>query len=393
MRQSIKITIPSYVNGFKCIGGDCEDSCCIGWDIDIDKLTYRKYFRTKDMNMKKEFVKHVYRNEDSQSDDVDYGRVRINESKYCPFLDDKKLCRIYSILGEDYLSNVCSSYPRVYNVLDGAYELSLFLSCPEAIRKLLASKEPISFIEEEMVLDKYIIHSCIDTSESRWNHSDVRQLKLLRQMSIEMIQDRKYLLSERLLRLGHELSIKGSTKSRPQNKSQVLDNPLFFQFDFFSKAIDSLHVTDEIDSPVFVSMTQKLQKGFKLKEKLPLAQKVPLYEKALCEAVEPFFIEKGYFLEHYLVNFMYQSHFPFTENQNILDGYVMLVVRYSFIRFYLSGMASSGVKIGDEDVVQLIQVFTKTIEHHKTFILDLLDKIKTSKYNPLEFAAALLKSH
>jgi lysine-N-methylase len=56
-------------------------------------------------------------------------------------------------------------------------------------------------------------------------------------------------------------------------------------------------------------------------------------------------------------------------------------------------MASSGVKIGDEDVVQLIQVFTKTIEHHKTFILDLLDKIKTSKYNPLEFAAALLKSH
>ena len=46
-------------------------------------------------------------------------------AKWCPFLDKDKYCEIYPNLGEDYLSNVCYSFPRVYNILNGNYELSL----------------------------------------------------------------------------------------------------------------------------------------------------------------------------------------------------------------------------------------------------------------------------
>ena len=28
---------------FKCIGGECEDTCCAGWSVSIDKKTYKKY--------------------------------------------------------------------------------------------------------------------------------------------------------------------------------------------------------------------------------------------------------------------------------------------------------------------------------------------------------------
>ena len=26
----------SYYDDFKCIGSECPNSCCIGWDIDLD---------------------------------------------------------------------------------------------------------------------------------------------------------------------------------------------------------------------------------------------------------------------------------------------------------------------------------------------------------------------
>ena len=45
MEKNIKMRYPRYFKEFKCIGGNCEDSCCIGWDIDIDKVTFKQYYK------------------------------------------------------------------------------------------------------------------------------------------------------------------------------------------------------------------------------------------------------------------------------------------------------------------------------------------------------------
>lgn len=37
---------PTYLDKFKCIGIKCEDNCCQGWSIDIDKKTYKKYIKS-----------------------------------------------------------------------------------------------------------------------------------------------------------------------------------------------------------------------------------------------------------------------------------------------------------------------------------------------------------
>ena len=29
--------IPKYMEKFKCIGSECTDTCCAGWDINIDE--------------------------------------------------------------------------------------------------------------------------------------------------------------------------------------------------------------------------------------------------------------------------------------------------------------------------------------------------------------------
>ena len=27
---------PAYYKAFRCIGSDCTENCCIGWEIDVD---------------------------------------------------------------------------------------------------------------------------------------------------------------------------------------------------------------------------------------------------------------------------------------------------------------------------------------------------------------------
>ena len=49
MDINVKKKYPKYLKEFKCIGGKCTDSCCIGWDIDIDKTTFRQYYKVKDI--------------------------------------------------------------------------------------------------------------------------------------------------------------------------------------------------------------------------------------------------------------------------------------------------------------------------------------------------------
>ena len=34
---------PNYYEKFKCIAGNCPDTCCAGWNIDIDDESLDKY--------------------------------------------------------------------------------------------------------------------------------------------------------------------------------------------------------------------------------------------------------------------------------------------------------------------------------------------------------------
>ena len=43
----MKFRIPDYYDKFKCIGSDCTDSCCAGWDITVNDETYEKYTLVK----------------------------------------------------------------------------------------------------------------------------------------------------------------------------------------------------------------------------------------------------------------------------------------------------------------------------------------------------------
>ena len=46
----MKVLKPFYYDDFKCIAGDCIDNCChVEWEISIDKKTYKKFCRLKNV--------------------------------------------------------------------------------------------------------------------------------------------------------------------------------------------------------------------------------------------------------------------------------------------------------------------------------------------------------
>lgn len=376
MSKLIKAIKPSYLQNFKCIGGICEDSCCIGWNIDIDKITYRKYFRTNNTTIKKRFQKHLHKNENCDFEEIDYGRMKILNNKWCPFLNSEKLCDIFSTLGEDYLSNVCHSYPRIYNVLDNKYEISLYMSCPEAVRMILLNKKPMKFHEESITLDKHIIHSYVNTNDKQFRNSPIKQLKELRTTSIRFVQDRTMSINERLILLGEFLS--KNNKKKPLEVSNIYT----FQLSFFNNMIEILNVFSEIDSPLFVDHTKNLLDTFNLES--------TSYQDSMQSIVEPYINNNAYLFENFLVNSIYQSNFPFNINLEKFDGYLVLIIKYCFIRFYLSGIAIKNGELTTNDIVAMVQLHSKTINHHNTFIKETLEIVKERGFNNLSFVTNIL---
>ena len=67
----MKVLKPDYYEKFQCIANDCNDSCCIGWSISIDKKSYNKYKKISG-EFGKVLNKNISKNRINNSD-LNYG--------------------------------------------------------------------------------------------------------------------------------------------------------------------------------------------------------------------------------------------------------------------------------------------------------------------------------
>src|SRR5262249_4416480 len=131
---------PHYAQSFRCIGADCEDTCCHGLDVVIDKAGYQR------LNSLQVFQKSI--NEHfvilQNPSESQYARLQLTQDFTCPLLSPNHLCGIQQEHGEYYLANICATYPRITQRIDGLRETALLLSCPEAARLVLLNPHLIA---------------------------------------------------------------------------------------------------------------------------------------------------------------------------------------------------------------------------------------------------------
>ena len=406
MKKKINLKYPLYFKEFECIGGKCEDSCCIGWDIDIDKQSFRKYHKVDNDEMREMFHKNVHNNPDYTDAEIDYGKIKLNADKRCPFLDQCNYCIIYSKLGEDYLSNVCTHFPRVMNKVDGQFEISLDIACPEAARIILNKEEGIEFAQNDESINKYIISGTIDTKQKEYEDHPLRYFKEIRKFCLDLMKKREYTLNERMYVLGDFLyALEEECEYDCSNVLEFIDNynikevaseyeknslNYILQISFFKNVVDSLNILEEIDSEKFKEATRELLQGLDIKDKEDLAENPHKYIDAFELYNEKYIDKYNYIFENYIVNFIYNNLFPFSESDSMFEGYIMLLVRYSFMKFYLAGKYMNNKHESKDDIVKFVQVFSKAIEHDKNYMLEVLDYIIENGYDNMEFAKMLI---
>ena len=134
----MKIFSPEYYKNFVCIADKCRHSCCIGWEIDVDRSTAKKYASLNEgygLEIQKSITKRGV------------PHFKLKKDDRCPHLNEKGLCKIILNLGEGYLCHICREHPRFYNYTSLGKEVGLGLSCEEACRIILSSDNYESFVE------------------------------------------------------------------------------------------------------------------------------------------------------------------------------------------------------------------------------------------------------
>ncbi len=160
------LRVPDFYDKFQCIADKCTDSCCIGWEIDVDEQSQEQYKECAqgkcdftDVNRassdsadseterRTAFAKIVLQN-------IEDGHFKLQPGDHCPFLKENGLCEMILQLGEDSLCDICREHPRFVEVYGDIMEKGLGLCCEEAVRLLLTGtvqdKSILTFIESEV---------------------------------------------------------------------------------------------------------------------------------------------------------------------------------------------------------------------------------------------------
>jgi lysine-N-methylase len=394
---------PSHVEAFHCVGAACEDTCCTGWAVHVDKTTYAKYQNCSDGSLRTLVILN-----EGGSNDEDYARIALH-GPHCPFLSEG-LCSIQSRWGEDYLSNMCATYPRVINRAGDVMLRSLDLSCPEAARLALLNPLPMEFDEQEPAVEsirpgKY---PSLDISSLMGSPEPYAFFGDLRRLVISLLQNRAYPLWKRLFLVGivceklqdveasHRDRTAVATLARcldgsgPDTPSQDAASAQF-QLETVLELIVA-RISSDYNPPSFLACYQQFIDGLQWTPQSSLEDLGARYTEAYATYYLPYMSQHEYVLENYLVNYAHRTLFPLglpERNRRLAPGhalssltaqYMLMIVHFSITQTLLIGFAGFHKQaFGAAEVLRMIQTSSKTFEHSLTYPAKVIEMLLERK--------------
>src|SRR6478752_4144125 len=128
-----------YMTRFRCLGGECEATCCGGGVVPVQEVTHRRLTLLADGDP--EYSAMLSNGVELTPDGPAFAKLRFRESGDCCMLDERGLCRVHSRFGHAELFAVCATFPRYANEIDDDIELFGTLACPEVARLALLAED------------------------------------------------------------------------------------------------------------------------------------------------------------------------------------------------------------------------------------------------------------
>lgn len=397
---------PTYATRFACIGGDCEDTCCAGWGINLDKDSFLHYQSCQDPVIRPLVTQYVHRNPHSKSTgDLGHIKLRQDACRACPFLNEKQLCIIYERLGEKSLSNTCTYYPRTINRIGDLHQLTMTLSCPEVARLALLHEDAFDLVGQwQEVRQDFVIQVMPKLGLS------VEAMDEVRTLLYQVLQSQDISLSDRLKVIGlfcERLSVllqskkvdalpelladfeaeleNGTAMATVSGSGELLDVQAQIAAVFFAVGWKTFH------SPHATAVLHDIAQGLGLREETfpDSAELEKTYLEGL-ERLKPALAEVPWLMEHYLLNEALREFFPWSY-ENPWQHYKFLVMRFAVTRLMLAGRAlTQEAPLTPEALAETVQVACRRYVHD-TKICQQLEKVLAERgHDGLEMFLSLI---
>lgn len=377
----MKIRVPEYFKDFKCIASKCEDTCCAGWGIVIDDVTYDRYKNVQGKfgeRLRSEIVHEAGEN------------IFVLKGNNCPFLNKEKTCDIYINIGEENLCYTCQQYPRYTEEFGSLREIGISLSCPEAARIMLNNDKKVTFelSENEEVVSSYndinaqlfieLLQSrnivmdmlqdrdidlrkrvalallFVDEIQEKIDESEIKEIKYVR----EKYSD-KFFLQELLEKL----------EEYKDNEGIKYDNIQ----EYFNVFRDLKHITP--NDPL--GLNDALRYFWQADEDEEL---YILKHKQFVEYYE----DKIYKFENILVYFVFRYFMKAVFDYDALAKIKTAIISYMMIRELAVVRYIENNEFTDEDMVDIAHTYSKDIEHLEENIEALAELFETNEVFDIE---------
>lgn len=397
---------PKYYNKFKCIGGKCTVSCCERWSIDWYGHEIKK---VKDANPSDELKELLEKSFKEKLDTFNFSDLRTDEEKRysiilkengnCPFHNEEGLCMIQKELGEEYLSETCTIYPRKHFIHKENIIRSCYNSCP-AVLDLLS--EDINAVRLESQYTEsdfhYRLSSDGDKLERLENYPVLNYRMELMEFYNKLITDRNVSLETAIV-LG-ALASKRFTDAVESNKldeipvlikeyeaklkdkatikaiDEIKPNPIV-QFKF----VNNLLVTFFEDRDIQINISN-LHDGEKLVSEN--------YTRGL-ENLNNTFKGREFFFKNIAANLLLNFNMPFyLKEGTILENYTYYALAVASMKLIGISVAEHELNI-EEKYKNSVSILNRAFSHSPAAAKRIMESMKESGFTSAAHVALLIK--
>ncbi|MDD6798532.1 MAG: flagellin lysine-N-methylase [Clostridia bacterium] len=366
----MKLKVPDYYSRFKCIDKDCTDSCCAGWEVDVDEESYR-YYET----VTGEFGDRLH---SVMSRDGGCHFI-LKPNKDCPFLNKTGLCDLFTELGEDKLCETCAMYPRFVEEYGSVREMGIAFSCKTAAELILTYEGKAGFVTSE---DGKPLSSYNDINPQLYF-----ALCEARTTAYALVQNRAYSVKERIAllldyadKLQHSMNGHRYSNMMEHNKRySVADADKYAdmrseELDKACRRLKRKYHTEEKSQERYRHM-QKLLEIFDglemVKDAFPkfiendrkTFNNMSEYTQT-CREFDAYYEDREYEFEHIMVYYIFRYFLKAVYDEDLLGKVKLGVVGYIMVReMDVAWWAQNKKMLTLRDQIEITHLYSREVEH------------------------------
>lgn len=314
----MKVYVPEYFKNFRCIADKCPDTCCAGWEVNLDRES-TEFYKTVSGNIGDKLRSRL------AADDEGNPVFTLSENNRCPFLNGSNLCELYIRLGEKSLCRTCTIFPRFYDDFGLFREMGLGLGCPEAARIILNGKNSFELCE---------YGETQDTSDEL-DPEFLDFLLGLRERFFVILEDSELNLKEKITKI-----LKLSEAAQKSIDGENIENPV--KNSDFSECISLLSQMEYIDENRKNTLLSLNDEGF---------------DKGVYEKYQSDFVK---LMQYYIFRYMLES---------VYDYDLLTKIKYGAFACIVTGR----LYVTDVDRIKAVYGYSKEVEY-SDINMEILDK-------------------